>query len=133
MRSLYILAFIAFSTGFALPAIAEGTAPTSPMRYTRIQDAPDTDNGYIKLRTIKPEEEEVKKEEEEPSVRIWNRYKALAAGKPEETEDGKKEETVKSEEPQSEEESEPTVTEKVKKEEIEKEERPQSGIAALID
>ena len=123
---------------FVAPAFAgtPSSDPRGPMRYTRIQDAPTSDDSSIKLRTIKHEDEKAPAPAPESSqTRIWNKYKALATGQTEEereaaakkaAEEDAKEASLKKEkeaEEQKEQEAEKT----------EKEPEKPSGIAALLD
>jgi hypothetical protein len=58
------------------------------MHYTKIQDtAPDSGTTHIRMKTVGQDEEP--KQEEPAQIRIWNKYKALASGKPEMTEEEK--------------------------------------------
>lgn len=133
MRLLTHFTFIALLAGFASPALAEGT---SGMRYTKIQEtAPDSGTTHIRMKTV-GQDEEPAKEEEPAQVRIWNKYKALAAGKPEMTEEEK---AASEEADKKEAEEKAAAAEKAKQEEAEKaakaEQEPArpTGIAAIID
>lgn len=134
MRSIAILT-LALLAGFASPAFAEGN---SGMHYTRIQEtAPDSGSKHIRMKTVLPEGEEPPKEEQAPSVRIWNKYKALASGVPEKTEEEKAAEKKEQEKEEAEYKAAKAEKEKeAEKAEIEKVERepaPPTGIAAIID
>lgn len=127
-----LIILIAFLAGFASPAFAEGN---SGMHYTHIQDsAPDSGTTHIRMKTVGQDEEPAK--EEAPSVRIWNKYKALASGKPEMTDE---ERTAAEEADKKEAEEKAAAAEKAKQEEaekaakVEREPAPPTGIAAIID
>ncbi|MGB4106376.1 MAG: hypothetical protein WBK55_01110 [Alphaproteobacteria bacterium] len=138
MRPLALFIFIALPAVFASPAHAEGNPATGPMHYTRIQEtAPDSGTTHIRMKTVSPGKEPPKQEEQAPSVRIWNKYKALAAGKPEMTEEEK---TAVEEADKKEAEEKAAAAEKAKQEEeeqkstkVEREPAPPTGIAAILD
>ena len=106
------------------------------MRYTRIQDAPASDNSSIKLRTIKHENEEAPAPAPESSqTRIWNKYKALATGQ---TEEERKAAAKKAAEEDANEaslkkEKEAKAQEEETAQKTEKQPEKPSGIAALLD
>ncbi len=137
MRSIAILT-LALLAGFASSASAESN---SGMHYTRIQEtAPDSGTTHIRMKTVLPEGEEPPKQEETPSTRIWNKYKALASGAPEKTEEEKaaeKEAQEKEEAGQkaaeAEKQKEKEAAENAKIEKVEREPAPPTGIAAIID
>jgi hypothetical protein len=132
MRTVIRLSVIALLAGFASPALAEGT---SGMHYTKIQDtAPDSGTTHIRMKTVGQDEEP--KQEEPAQIRIWNKYKALASGKPEMTEEEK---AAQDEADKKEAEEKAAAAEKAKQEEAEKaakvgqEPTPPTGIALIID
>ncbi|MCE7887852.1 MAG: hypothetical protein DYH13_10180 [Alphaproteobacteria bacterium PRO2] len=124
---------IALLAGFASPALAEGT---SGMHYTKIQDtAPDSGTTHIRMKTV-GQDEEPPRQEEPAQIRIWNKYKALASGKPEMTEEEKEAQEAADKKEAGE---KAAAAEKAKQEEAEKAARveqqpaPPTGIAAIID
>lgn len=143
MRSLLILSLITVSCAFASPARAETKPASGPMQYTRIREAPpekDESSQQIKLKTVQ-RGDEVKKEDETPSNRIWNKYKALASGQPELTVEERarqeaEEKEIAGEFAEFKKEKalrEQIEKEKILKEELEKEKSRPTGIAAIID
>lgn len=128
-----LIILIALLAGFASPALAEGS---SAMHYTHIQEtAPDSGTTHIRMKTV-GQDEEPAKEEEPAQIRIWNKYKALASGKPEMTEE---EEAAAEEADKKEAEDKAAAAEKAKQEEAEKTAKvdqqpaPPTGIALIID
>ena len=135
MRLFILLAFIALLPGFASPARADVNPALGPMHYTRLNEAaPDSGGTYIRMKTVGQDDQQPK-EEEAPSVRIWNKYKALAAGKPEMT-DKEKAEAEEAERKEAEEKA--AAAEKEKQEEAaakttQQQPAPPTGIAAIIE
>ncbi len=145
MRLFFYIALLGASFGF-LSCMDAGIARAevkagSGMHYTRVQGAATTDNSYIRSKTIKHDDEsggEEKKEEGTSQARIWNKYKALAAGTATDGDDAAEKEDSDGDRatpPADDETAESEGDEKdaIEKDRIEKEPAPPGGIAGLID
>ncbi|MGB4058251.1 MAG: hypothetical protein WBK77_09235 [Alphaproteobacteria bacterium] len=132
MRMIFHFAVLACLGFLSTPVLAEKAAPkASPMHYTKVRQEPkDSNSIFVKLKTVKKDEEKEteKAEEETPSTRIWNQYKALAAGEAEdEAGDNEKGKTEKKAEPEE------TAETTQKTEDIQKEPVAEpTGIASII-
>lgn len=138
MNSFHHFALITCAALFVAPAFAQTNPndPRGPMRYTRIQDVPASDDSSIKLRTIKHEnEKESPPATESSQTRIWNKYKALATGQTEEEREAaaKKAAEEDAAEASLKKEKETKAQEEEKAQKAEKEPEKPSGIAALLD
>ncbi len=95
----FVLLALLFSC-LALPALAESSAP-NPLHYTAIGQKKSADSQHMKSMNYytreAPEAAEGKKEDtpETPSEKVWNKYKALAAGQYKDEEEQKPAEAEK--------------------------------------